>query len=63
MISLCTWSADSTAPSYIERDWDEAWLLRECEDAKHVLNGATVVPLVMTTLGELSPSAEGCLET
>ena len=32
----------------------------ECEGAKcnkHVLNGATMVPLVVTTLGKLSPSA------
>ena len=32
-----------TAPSYIQRGWDEARLLRECERAQrdmHVLNGA-----------------------
>ena len=36
-------------------------LIQECERAKrdkHVLNGATMVPLAMTTFGTLGPSAE-----
>ena len=44
-----------TDPSYVERGWDESRLLRECERAKrekHVLNGATIIPLVMTTFGQ-----------
>ena len=39
---------DPTAPTYMQRGWDEARLIRECERAKrdkHVLNGATMVPL------------------
>ena len=35
--------------------------LRECECAKqekHVLNGATVIPLVMNTFDKIGPSAE-----
>ena len=47
---------DPTAPSYVERGWDESRLLRECERAKrekHVLHGATMIPLVMTTFGKL----------
>ena len=46
---------DPTAPSYIQRGWDESRLMRECERTKrekHVLNGATMNPLVMTTLGK-----------
>ena len=30
---------------------------------KHVLNGATMVPLVMTTFGKLGPSAQGFLQS
>ena len=30
---------------------------------KHVLNGATMIPLVMTTFGKLGPSAESYLNT
>ena len=40
-------------------------MLRECERAKrekNVLNGATRIPLVMTTLGKLGPSAEKYLQ-
>ena len=29
---------------------------------KHVLNGATMIPLVMTTFGKLGPSAESYLQ-
>ena len=50
-----------TAPSYVQRGWDESRLLRECERAKrekHVLNGATMILLVMSTFGKLGPSAE-----
>ena len=57
---------DPTAPSYVERGWDESRLLRECERAKrvkHVLNGATMIPLVMTTFGKLGPSAESYLQS
>ena len=45
---------DPTAPSDVQRGWDESRLLRECERAKrekHVLNGATMIPLVVTTFG------------
>ena len=41
-------------------------MLRECERAKrekHVLNGATMIPLVMTTFGKLGPSAESYLKS
>ena len=44
-------NTDPTAPSYVQRGRDESRLLRECERAKrekHVLNGATMIPLVMT---------------
>ena len=57
---------DPTAPSYVERGWDESRLLRECERAKrekHVLNGGTMIPLVMTTFGKLGPSAESYLQS
>ena len=40
-------------------------MIRECEGGKrdkHVLNGATIVPLVMTTFGKLGPSAEAYLQ-
>ena len=51
---------DPTVPSYVEKGWDESRLLREFERAKrekHVLNGATMIPLVMTTFGKLGSSA------
>ena len=51
---------DPTAPSYIRRGLDEARLISDCVVAKrnkHVLNGATMVPLVMTTFSKLGPSA------
>ena len=54
-----------TAPSYVQRGWDESRLLRECERAKrekHVLNGATMILLVMSTFGRLGPSAESYLK-
>ena len=57
---------DPTAPSYVQKGWDESRLLRECERAerqKHVLNGATMIPLVMTTFGKLGPSAESYLQS
>ena len=41
-------------------------MLRESEDAKvdkHVLNGATMVPLVMTSFGNWGPSAQGVLQS
>ena len=47
-------------------DADEARFLRECQRAKrekHVLNGATMIPLVTTTFGKLGPSAESCLQS
>ena len=40
-------------------------LVRECDRAireKHVFNGATMIPFVMTTFGELGPSAESYLQ-
>ena len=45
---------DPAAPSYVQRGWDESRLLRECERAKrekHVLNGATMIPLLDCALG------------
>ena len=45
---------------------DEARLFSECEGAKrnkHVLNGATMVPLVVTTFGKMGPSAQGFLQS
>jgi hypothetical protein len=43
----------------------ESVLFREAEQAKtrkHVLDGATMVPLVMSTFGKLGPAAEGYLQ-
>ena len=45
---------------------DKASLFSECEGAKrnkHVLNGATIVPLVLTTFGNLGLSAHGFLQS
>ena len=45
---------------------DKASLFSECEGAKrnkHVLNGATMVPLVVSTFGKLVPSAQGFLHS
>ena len=50
---------DPSAPCYVRRGMDEVSLFSECEGAKrkkHVLNGATMVPLVVTTFGKLGPS-------
>ena len=47
---------DPTAPSYVGRDLDEARLFSECKDAKrkkHVLNGDTMIPLVLTIFDKL----------
>ena len=41
-------------------------MIRECARAKqnkHVVNGATMVPLVMTTFGKLGPHAEAYLQS
>ena len=57
---------DPTAPSYIRRGLDEARLISHCEVAKrnkHVLNGATMVPLAKTNFGKLGPSAQGFLQS
>jgi hypothetical protein len=54
---------DSTCPSYLGKS--KAVLFREAEQAKsrkHVLKGATMVPLVMSTFGKLGPAAEGYLQ-
>jgi hypothetical protein len=51
---------DPTCPSYLGKS--EAVLFLEAEQAKtrkHVLNGATMVPLVMSTFGKLGTAAEG----
>ena len=43
-----------------------SYVYRECERAKrekHVLDGATLIPLVMTTFGKLGPSAESYLKS
>ena len=55
---------DPTVPTYQKKD--EAVLFRELEKgkvSKHVLNGATMVPLAMSTFGKLAPAAEGYLQT
>ena len=55
---------DPTAPSYSRLD--EVRMFRKFESAKrekHTFNGATMVPLVMTTFGKLGPSAEWYLQT
>ena len=57
---------DPSAPCFVQKSWDESRLLRECESAKrekHVLTGATMIPLVMTTLGKLGPFAESYLQS
>ena len=57
---------DPNAPSYVERGLDGASLFSECYDTKrnkHVLNGANMVPLVVTTFGKLGPSAQGFLQS
>jgi hypothetical protein len=54
---------DPTCPSYLGKS--ESVLFRDAEQAKtrkHVLNGATMVPLVMSMLGKLGPAAEGYLQ-
>ena len=41
-------------------------MLRECEHAKrtkHVLNGATMIPSVLTTCGKLGPSAVSYMQS
>jgi hypothetical protein len=55
--------ADRTCPSYLGKS--ESVLLREAEQAKtskHVLNGATMDPSIMSTFGKLDPTAEGYLQ-
>ena len=55
---------DPTAPCYVQRGMDEARLFSECERAKcnkHVLIGATLVSLVVTTFGKPGLSAQGFL--
>ena len=57
---------DPTAPSYVKRVLDEARLFSECDDGKRnkqVLNGATIVPLEMTTFKKLGSSAKGLFQT
>ena len=57
---------DPSAPCYVKRGLDEARLFSECEGGKrnkHVLNGAAMVPLVVTTFGKLGPSAQGFLQS
>jgi hypothetical protein len=52
-----------TCPSYLEKS--ESALFREAEQAKtrkRVLNGATMVPLVMSTSGKLGLALEGHLQ-
>ena len=55
-----------TAPSYIRHGLDEVKLISDCDVAKrskHVLNGATMLPSVMTTFGKLGLSAQGILQS
>jgi hypothetical protein len=54
---------DPTCPSCLGQS--KSGLFRAAEQAKtrtHVLNGATMVPLVMSPFGKLEPAAEGCLQ-
>ena len=54
---------DTTAPSY--RGMDVCAIFRKFEKQKcdkHVLEGATFVPLVMSTYGKLAPAAESYLQ-
>jgi hypothetical protein len=54
---------DPTCPAYSGKS--ESVLFREAEQAKtwkHVLNGATMVTLVMSTFGKLGTAAEGYLQ-
>ena len=46
---------DPTAPSCVERGLDEARLFtsQDAKHKKHVSNGATMVPLAVTTFGFL----------
>ena len=56
---------DTTATCYVRRVLDEASLSSECEGAKrnkHALNGASIVPLVVTD-STLRPSAQGFLQS
>ena len=50
---------DPTAPSYVQRGWDESRLLRSVS----VPSERSMIPLVMTTLGKLGPSAETYLKS
>ena len=52
--------------THVESDIAERPEELECEGGKrhkHVLNGATMVPLVVTTFGKLGPSALGFLQS
>jgi hypothetical protein len=54
---------DPTCPAYSGKS--ASVLFREAEQAKtrkHVLNGALMVPSVISTFGKLGPAAEGCLQ-
>ena len=54
---------DPTEPFYLGKP--EAVMFRDAELAKsrkHVRNGATTVPVVMSTSGKLGPAAEGFLK-
>ena len=66
LLALVRMMVDPTAPSYVECGWDEAYVFSAFKGAnrhKHVLNGATVVSLVMTALSKLGPSAQGFLQS
>jgi hypothetical protein len=55
--------ANPTCSSYLGKS-GSAWF-REAEQAKtrkHVLNGATMVPVVLSTFGKLGPAAAGYLQ-
>ena len=58
--------AGPTAPHNLRRGLNEATLFSNREGAKrnkHVLNGATMLPLVVTAFGKLGPSARGFLQS
>ena len=57
---------DHATPCYVKRGIDEASLFSDCKRAKrnkHVLNGATMVHLLVNTFSKLGPSAQGFLQS
>jgi hypothetical protein len=53
---------DPTCPSYLEKSDSVRREAEQAKTRKHVLNGAAMVQLVMSTFGKLGPAAEGYLQ-